>query len=78
MPIPKAPSKPDDPSLERYFYLCQTPGCGSVINELFPIGQKNPSPKWCKLCQNPVTRKEIIAEHERINEAKKPKESVLV
>jgi len=59
MPIPKPPSKPDDPSLDKYFYLCQTRGCGAVINPDLPVGLKNPAPKYCKDCVNRDTRKEI-------------------
>jgi hypothetical protein len=59
----QAPSKPDDPSLDKYFYICQTPGCGAVINPLFPVGLKNPAPVHCKDCQNAETRKAIEADY---------------
>jgi hypothetical protein len=50
------PIKPDDPSLEKYFYVCQTRGCGAVINPDYPVGLKDPSPARCKLCQDKATR----------------------
>ncbi|HKF48304.1 MAG TPA: hypothetical protein VKB38_13160 [Terracidiphilus sp.] len=44
MPYAKPQVKPDDPSINKFFYLCQTPGCGAVINPAFPVAEKNPSP----------------------------------
>jgi hypothetical protein len=61
MPYHATPPKTDDPSIDKYFYVCQTKGCGDIINPEYPTGPKNPSPVHCKLCQNPVTRKEIEA-----------------
>ena len=59
MPYHATPPKPDDPSVDKFFYVCRTRGCGFIINPDFPVGLKNPSPQKCKDCQNPETRKEI-------------------
>ncbi|MGH7782250.1 MAG: hypothetical protein ACREO5_00170 [Candidatus Binatia bacterium] len=67
MGIPKAPVKPDDASLDKYYYLCQTRGCGAVINTEFPVGLKNPAPKYCKSCQNKDERKMVEEEYDRRN-----------
>jgi hypothetical protein len=64
MPPIKTAPKPDDPSLEKYYYTCQVRGCGAVINEAFPIGLKTPAPKYCKNCQNAETRHEVEAAHD--------------
>jgi hypothetical protein len=67
MPYPQTQVKADDPSLNKFFFLCQTRGCGAVINPAFPVAEKNPTPKWCKDCQAPAVRKEIEAECDRIH-----------
>jgi hypothetical protein len=54
--------KPDNPAENKFFFLCQTPGCGAVINPAFPVADKNPSPKYCKDCQVKETRVAIKAE----------------
>lgn len=51
MPYISTPPKPDNPAENKFFFLCQTRGCGEVINPAFPTADKNPSPKWCKNCQ---------------------------
>jgi hypothetical protein len=61
------PPKPDNPSEEKYYYLCQTRGCGAVINEGFPVGLKTPSPVRCANCHDKETRKAIEAEHDILN-----------
>jgi hypothetical protein len=58
----KTPIRPDNPAENKFFYLCQTPGCGAVINPAFPVSEKTPSPKWCKDCQVKETREAITAE----------------
>lgn len=62
MAYPSVQVKPDAPSINKFFYLCQTPGCGEVINPAFPVAEKNPGPKWCKNCQDKATRDAIEAE----------------
>jgi hypothetical protein len=63
MSYPQQTVKADNPAENKFFYWCQTPGCGAVINPEFPIAEKNPSPKWCKDCQIKATRELIEAEH---------------
>ena len=67
MPYAKPQVKPDDPSLDKYFYLCQTRGCGAVINTEYAVGLKNPSPKWCKSCQDKDARKMVEQEYDLIH-----------
>jgi hypothetical protein len=62
MPPLKAPVRPDNPAENKFFFLCQTPGCGDVINPAFPVAERNPSPKWCKDCQVKDNRIAIMAE----------------
>ena len=52
--------KGDDAFNMKFYYLCQTRGCGAVINPEYPVAEKNPSPKWCKDCQSKVVRDEIV------------------
>jgi hypothetical protein len=62
MSYPQAAPKADNPSENKFFYWCQTRGCGAVINPEFPVAEKNPSPKYCKDCQNVETRRAIERE----------------
>ena len=62
MVYPSVQVKPDDPSINRFFYLSQTTECGEVINPAFPVAEKNPSPKYCKNCRDKARREEIEAE----------------
>ena len=61
MPYVPVQAKPDNPVENKFFFLCQTPGCGAVINPAFPVADKSPSPKWCKDCQVKETREAIVA-----------------
>ena len=63
MPYHATAPKPDDPSIEKYFYVCQTKGCGDIINPAFPVGLKNPSPIHCKFCQDKKNREIIEKEY---------------
>ena len=56
------PPKPDDPSVDKFFFVCQIRGCGFIINPAFPTADKFPPPQKCKDCQNAETRKEIEKE----------------
>jgi hypothetical protein len=56
------PPKPDNPAENKFFFLCQTRGCGEVINPAFPVADRNPSPKYCKNCQ--VKEVRVAIEHE--------------
>ena len=58
MAYASTPPKPDLAFNEKYIYLCQQMGCGEDIS-LFPAGEKNPAPKYCKKCQSKETRAEI-------------------
>jgi hypothetical protein len=62
MAYPQVQVKQDEGAIEKYFYWCQTRGCGAVINPEYPVSLKTPSPKHCKDCQNPATRKAIERE----------------
>lgn len=64
MPYAKTVVKPDNPSEEKYFYVCQTRGCGAIINPEFPVGLKTPSPKRCRDCQSAEVRKVVEAEYD--------------
>lgn len=67
MAYASTPVKPDDPSREKYFYLCQTKGCGEVINPAFPTAEKNPAPVHCKFCQVKENRATIEEEYAKIH-----------
>lgn len=66
MAYQSTPPKPDNPAENKFFYWCQTRGCGAVINPDFPTAEKNPSPKWCKDCQSKSVREEIEAENDKL------------
>jgi len=59
--------KEDQGTREVYFYLCQTQGCGAVINPEFPVSLKTPSPVHCKDCKTAVARKEIEEDYKLNN-----------
>lgn len=65
----KVTVKADDIFNPKIIYICQTPGCGADISE-FPAAEKSIAPKHCKVCQNPLARKEIQQEHEAITKGK--------
>ena len=65
MPYHTTPPKEDDASLHRFFYLCQTKGCGATINEQY-VSLKTPSPKWCKTCIDKDLRHEIEKEYDLV------------
>lgn len=59
------PAKPDESFNPKFYYLCQTRGCGAIINTAFPVSEKNPSPKWCKDCTSKEIRNEIEQEYDK-------------
>ena len=61
--------KGDEAMNMRFFYLCQTKGCGDVINWEYPVAEKNPSPKWCKNCQTKQGRDLITNEYNAIQKS---------
>jgi hypothetical protein len=67
MAYPQAAPKADNPSENKFFYWCQTIGCGAVINPEFPIAERNPSPKYCRDCQSAETRRAIQQEFDERN-----------
>ena len=54
--------KEDEGVREKYYYLCQTKGCGAVINPEFPKAFIDPSPVHCKDCKTVAVRNEIEKE----------------
>jgi hypothetical protein len=71
MPYHQTPPKPDNPAENKFFYLCQTPGYGDVINPNFPVAEKNPSPVHCKNCQSKEVRDLIQGEFAAKNSQKR-------
>ncbi|HEY1577011.1 MAG TPA: hypothetical protein VGF82_08065 [Terracidiphilus sp.] len=67
MPYHQAPPKPDNPVENKFFFLCQTRGCGDVINPEFPVADKKPSPKNCKNHQTAEARAECEQEWDERN-----------
>ena len=61
--------KADNQGADKFFFLCQTLGCGATINPEFPVADKNPSPKHCKDCQDKETRELIKSEYLKIKVA---------
>jgi hypothetical protein len=66
------PPKADDVFNQKVIYLCTQKGCGAQISE-FPAAEKNPAPKYCKLCQSKERREEIQKGWDAIIAAQKEK-----